>query len=129
MNIAEKHLEQTLLKQPSITSFLAKHQTLADHVAKYACIDYFSLNSICTSEGIHRDLTSMGFKPPKHPTDVMNLIYSKYEKVLEEYKEIISQNCDQRFSLDLDELTALTKKRYMNVNFFTQDKVINIGLV
>ena len=59
----------------------------------------------------------------------MNLIYSKYEKVLEEYKEIISQNCDQRFSLDLDELTALTKKRYMNVNLFTQYKVINIGLV
>ena len=59
----------------------------------------------------------------------MNLIYSKYEKVLEEYKEIISQNCDQRFSLDLDELTALTKKRFMNVNLFTQDKVINIGLV
>ena len=33
VNIAEKHLEQTLLKQPSITSSLAKHQTLADHVS------------------------------------------------------------------------------------------------
>ena len=29
VNIAEKHLEQTLLKQPSNTSSLAKHQTLA----------------------------------------------------------------------------------------------------
>ena len=33
VNIAEKHSEQTLLKQPSITSSLAKHQTLADHVS------------------------------------------------------------------------------------------------
>ena len=51
-------------------------------------------------------------KAPKHPRDAMNLIY-----------------CDQRFSVDLDELTTITKKRYMNVNLFTNTEVINIGII
>ena len=59
------------------------------------------------------------------------ILLTKFKKA-QFYRDIFYQvNLGAEFKTDiaLDELTALTKKRYMNVNLFTENKVINIGLV
>ena len=129
---SEGNSSKHLISEKKITSFFIKKDSLQAIISKMVTLDGISVNSITNSEFIRSALTDRGFNLPKNPSHVMDLIHSEYNEIK---KNVISEitheiKTGKRFSITLDEYTALNNRRYLNINVHaTEGKFWNLGMV
>ena len=103
--------------------------------SKYATILPFQIGRSVTLEGrlarlVRRTLISInilfkiaGYNSPKISSDVIALIYKHFKMIkslnISWIKRIKSEGL--RYSLDTDEYTSISKKRFLSVNIFSKD--------
>ena len=103
--------------------------------SKYATILPFLIGRSVTLEGrlarlVRRTLISTnvlfkiaGYNSPKNSSDVIALIYKHFKMIkslnISWIKRIKSEGL--RYSLDTDEYTSISKKRFLSVNIFSKD--------
>ncbi|XP_061670698.1 uncharacterized protein LOC133498181 [Syngnathoides biaculeatus] len=118
----------------STDKYLLK-KSMIEEVSKLAAVDGLSLNAIANSEFIQRNLRAQKHHydkpPPSCGNTVKAMLYSFFQtkkKELTKYFNNKTQN-GHRYSITLDEYTAIQNKRLMNINVHSKDEHWSLGLV
>ena len=108
-----------------------KKDSLQSIVSELAAVEGFSIHAICKSKFIRESLSAKGFRLPLAERSVMELVHSQHKSIQKEMKSRIETElqCNTRFSVTLDEYTAVRCRRYMNVNIHSRNDHINLGLI
>ena len=108
-----------------------KKESLQGIVFQLAAVDSFFIHSISKSKFIRDSLSAKGLRLPSWDSDIMIIIYHKYNDIQKQIKtEIeIKLKGNFRFSVTVDEFTSVRRRRYMNINIYCQNDVINLGII
>lgn len=122
-------------KQKTILDF-AKYSTLNETIARQVCDVGLNFNQIAQNEYLRINLErDFKVKVPKHPSNIAEHFYSFYEEVKKQTIDQIGKMREKghKFSATLDEWTACSNKRYLNINLHfhekEESKLINLGLI
>lgn len=93
-------------------------QDLAKKVAMLAALDGLSFHCISSSLTLNELFQKVGFKPPKSPNFVRELVFEHAKEIKKQVRKEIKSMKDQdaRFSISIDEYTSIKNRRYMNLN-------------
>ncbi len=103
-----------------------------DLLIKLIAIDGLSINVVVKSETIRAGLSSLGYKLPNSGNTVRKILLTKSVtikgKIIEEIKKFLNEN--KRFSITIDEYTAVNNQKYLNINLhINSDKIWTLGLI
>ena len=111
-------------KYATILPFLiGRSVTLEGRLARLVRRTLISIN-VLAKDNDKRDLFQIaGYNSPKNSSDVIALIYKHFKMIkslnISWIKRIKSEGL--RYSLDTDEYTSISKKRFLSVNIFSKD--------
>ncbi|GFV74980.1 BED-type domain-containing protein [Trichonephila clavipes] len=91
-----------------------------------------SRNAITKSNFIRKSLHDKGYSFPPNPSDVMKLVYKRYNVIKARVTNEISSklNAGLRCSLTLDDFTSLKNRRYLNINIhFNEGEIFDLGML
>ena len=120
------------MSQPSIFKSMAQSdkETLPEIVSKLVAKDGFTVNGVTKSDFIRSSLQARGFKLPKNPSAVMNLVHQQSDILSAKDKsEIVNLlQSGVKFSITFDEYSSCRNRKYVNINLHgPADKVFNLG--
>lgn len=116
--------------EETIVKFL-RRSTLPEEVATLAVIDRFTFKQISQSRLIRQALSDKGYKLPKNPSDIMNLMIDFYndkkQLLINKISDLKLKNV--KFSVSIDEWTGTNNRRYMDVQIYYLNKTDNLGMI